>query len=128
VINGTNLLGKDNPRWLIGNAAETIEVADAVLPVLRGPAPRTSAGIRPASAVGDKLRTAGAIGIAWLIGLPRRVGNWLFALNDAEAGWRGWQVTEQKSGLVRHYRDARFATLGTLLTRATEPSDGVWPS
>ena len=53
-----------------------------------------------ASAVGDTLRTAGAIAIAWLIGLPRRLGNQLFALNDAEAGWRGWQVTELK-GLVR---------------------------
>jgi hypothetical protein len=120
VINGTNLLGKDNPRWPIGNTAETIKVADAVLPVLRGPAPRTMAGIRPASAVGDKLRTAGAIGIAWLIGLPRRLGNWLFVLNDAEAGWRGWQVTELKNGLARQYRDARFVTLGTPL----DPRDG----
>jgi hypothetical protein len=120
VINGTNLLGKDNPRWPIGNAAETIKVADAVLPVLRGPAPRTMAGIRPAPAVGDKLRIAGAIGIAWLIGLPRRLGNWLFVLNDAEADWRGWQVTELKNGLARQYRDARFVTLGTPLY----PRDG----
>jgi hypothetical protein len=115
VINGTNLLGKDNPRWLIGNAAETIKVADAVLPVLRGPAPGTLAGIGRVSAVGDTLRIAGAIGIAWLIGLPRRLGNRLFALNDAEAGWRRWQVSELKSGLARQYRDARFATLGTPL-------------
>ena len=120
MINGTNLLGKDNPRWLIGNAAETIKVADAVLPVLRSPAPRTLAGIRQASAAGDKLRTAGAVGIAWLIGLPRRLGNWLFALTDAEAGWRGWQVTELKSGLARQYRDTRFAPLGTPL----DPRDG----
>ena len=120
MINGTNLLGKDNPRWPIGNAAETIKVADAMLPVLRGPAPRTMAGIRPASAVGDRLRTAGAIGIAWLIGLPRRLGTWLFASNDAEAGWRAWQVTELKSGLARQYRDARFATLG----RPLDPHDG----
>jgi len=120
VINGTNLLGKDNPRWLIGNAAETIKVADAMLPVLHGPAPDTLAGIRPASTAGDTLRTAGAIGIAWLIGLPRRLGNWLFAVNDAEAGWRGWHVAERKSGLARQYRDARFATLGTPL----DPGDG----
>ena len=101
VINGTNLLAKDNPRWPIGNAAETMKVADAVLPVLRGPAPRTSAETCRASAVGDTLRTAGAIAIAWLIGLPRRLGNQLFALNDAEAGWRGWQVTELRGGLGR---------------------------
>ena len=108
MINGTNLLAKDNPRWLIGNAAETMKVADAVLPVLRGPAPRTLAETCRVSAVGDTLRTAGAIAIAWLIGLPRRLGNQLFALHDAEAGWRGWQVTELRGGLGRQYRDAQF--------------------
>ena len=81
---------------------------------------RASQASLTASAVGDTLRTAGAIGIAWLIGLPRRLGSWLFALNDAEAGWRGWQVTELKNGLARQYRDARFATLGTPL----DPRDG----
>ncbi len=115
MINGTNLLGEDNPRWPIGNAAETIRVADAVLPVLRGPAPGTLAENRPASAVVDTLRTAGAIAIAWLIGLPRRLGNRLFIMNDAEAGWRGWQVAELNSGLARQYRDARFAAPGAPL-------------
>jgi hypothetical protein len=119
VINGTNLFRKDNPRWPIGNAAETIKVPDAGLPAPRGPAlvprgpavPSTWVSDRPATAVGDALRTTAGIVVAWLAGLPRRAGNRLFAMNDAEAGWRGWQVTELAGGLARQYRDARFDTL-----------------
>ena len=32
-------------------------------------------------------------------------------MNDAEAGWRRWQVTETLGGLARQYRDARFDAL-----------------
>jgi hypothetical protein len=56
-------------------------------------------------------RFAAASIIAWLIGLPRRAGRRLFAMNDAEAGWRSWQVIELTGGLARQYRDARFATM-----------------
>jgi hypothetical protein len=42
------------------------------------------------------------------MGLPRRAGSRLFAMNDAEARWRGWQVTELAGGLARRYRDPRF--------------------
>lgn len=38
------------------------------------------------------------------------VGAWLFASGDTEAGWRGWQVVERRSGLSRRYRDPRFDT------------------
>jgi hypothetical protein len=108
VINGTNLLGKHNPRWPIGNATETITLTDVGLSASGGPAePRTRLADQPAGA-GNAFRTAAAIAVAWLIGLPRRAGNRLFAMNDAEAGWRGWQVTEFAGGLGRRYRDARF--------------------
>jgi hypothetical protein len=109
VINGTNMLGKHNPRWPIGNATETIRVTDVGVPAPRVPeAPRTRLADQPAGAVGNAFRTAAATAVAWLIGLPRRAGNRLFAMNDAEAGWRGWQVTEFAGGLGRRYRDARF--------------------
>ena len=111
MINGTNLLGKDNPRWPIGNAAETMQALDAALLVSRASAvPETAISIRSGTGVGSTLRTAGAIGLSWLIGLPRRLGNRLFVMNDAEAGWRDWEVTELATGLGRRYRDARFAT------------------
>ena len=111
MINGTNLLGKDNPRWPIGNAAETMKALDAALPASRASAvPGTAISIRSGTGAGSTLRTAGAIGLSWLIGLPRRLGNRLFVMNDAEAGWHGWKVTELAIGLGRQYRDARFTT------------------
>ena len=101
VINGTPMLGKHNPRWPIGNATETIRVPDVGPPGQRGPA-----------LLADALRDASSSLLAWLAGLPRRAGNRLFAINDEEARWRGWQVREQAGGLARQYRDPRFDTLG----------------
>ena len=47
----------------------------------------------------------------WLAAIPRRVGDRLFAMNDNEAYWRGWQITRVHGGLGRSYRDPRFDTL-----------------
>jgi hypothetical protein len=98
LINPTPLLGKDNPRWPIGNATETIRLPDVGSPDPRGPSP----------AITEAIRTATGLAASWLAGLPRRAGNRLFARNDAEARWRGWQVTELAGGLARQYRDPRF--------------------
>jgi hypothetical protein len=49
-----------------------------------------------------------AFAVAWMTDLARRLGNRLFAMNDAEAGWRGWEVTVTAGGLGRRYRDQRF--------------------
>lgn len=84
MINGTPVLGKGNPSWPIGNVTETKKVPHA----------GTTASFA-----------------AWLADLPRRLGNRLFAPNDAEAGWRGWEVTVLARGLGRQYRDPRFITL-----------------
>ncbi len=84
MINGTPVLGKGNPSWPIGNVTETRKVPPA---------------------------GAGASLVASLADLPRRLGDRLFASNDAEAGWRGWEVTVLAGGLGRQYRDRRFITL-----------------
>jgi hypothetical protein len=47
----------------------------------------------------------------YLANLPGRIGDRLFAMNDAEAGWRGWQAINAYGGLGRRYRDPRFDTL-----------------
>ena len=115
MVNGTNTLGKDNPRWPIGNATEQIKVPDSG----SSQAPRGStvpgAGVSdlPVTAAPDGLRAATAAVVTWLTGLPRRAGQRLFAMNDAEARWRGWQVIELTGGLARQYRDARFHTMRT---------------
>jgi len=47
----------------------------------------------------------------WLASFPRRWGDGLFARNDDEASWWGWQITKTRGGLGRRYRDPRFDTL-----------------
>jgi hypothetical protein len=112
MLNVTNPVGKDKSRWPKdnlrrpkGNTAETIRVPDLYLAT-------TTWGRcdRPAS-IADTIGNACTLATAWLIGLPRRAGRRLFAINDAEACWHAWQVTENLGGLGRRYRDARFAAL-----------------
>jgi hypothetical protein len=115
VFHGSNLYRKDNPRWVISNATETRKVPDATLRLL---SPGSGPWDRPVTGLGGSVarvtRTVCdgcGIGIAWLIGLPRRAGARLHVANDAEARWWHWQVTERSRGLVRQYRDARFDVL-----------------
>jgi hypothetical protein len=44
-------------------------------------------------------------------GYVRRMGDRLFAVHDAWARQRGWQITVQTGGLGRSYRDPRFDLL-----------------
>ena len=66
---------------------------------------------QPAFGVTAALRSATTSVVAWLTDLSRRLGNRLFAMNDAEAGWQGWEVTVTAGGLGREYRDHRFNIL-----------------
>jgi hypothetical protein len=50
---------------------------------------------------------------AWFEGQLRRIGDQLFAAQDARARQRGWQITRQQGGLGRVYRDPRFDLLAT---------------
>jgi len=86
MLNVTNPVGKDKSRWPKdnlrcpkGNTAETFGVPDLYLAT-------TTWGRcdRPAS-IADAVRSACTLTTAWLIGLPRRAGRRLFAINDAEA-------------------------------------------
>jgi hypothetical protein len=114
MLNVTNPVGKDksrwpkdNIRWPKGNTTETTPVPDLYLA-----AATWGRCDRPATAA-DTLCNAATLAAAWLIGLPRRAGRRLFAMNDAEAGWQRWWVTETLGGLGRQYRDARFDARGT---------------
>ena len=65
-----------------------------------------------ADRAGDRPRDSRIrIALDWLAGLPRRWGDRWFAMNDAEAQWRDWQMTRVHGGLGRRYRDPRFNTL-----------------
>lgn len=102
MINGTNLLGKHNPRWPNGNATETARLL--AVTQLSLTAPRRSNGLGF-----PKLTLP-----TWLSRLTHQAGARLFAPNDAEAGWRDWQITELCGGLARTYRDPRFDALRAL--------------
>ena len=135
MLNVTNQVGedksrwpKDNLAWPEGNTAETNGIPDLCL------TGTTCGGRGRFALVADGVCDACTLAAAWLIGLPRRAGRWLFAMNDAEAGWQRWQVTETLGGLGRQYRDARFDALSTdpavrsdrLRERAVRSDDGEW--
>ena len=114
MLNVTNPVGKDKSRWTKhnlrcpkGNTTETIRVPDLCL------ATTTWGRCDRPTSIADAVGSASTLAAAWLIGLPRRAGRRLFAINDAEAGWHGWQVTETIDGLGRRYRDARFGALAS---------------
>jgi hypothetical protein len=112
VVNGTNMLGKDNPRWGISNAIETIRVPGAHL-------------CAPLGSIG----TGYGVIVAWLIGVPRRAGRRLFEMKDQEARWHRWQATETLGGLGRRYRDPRFDALKVdeSLRRHEVPDSAIRP-
>ena len=113
---GSNPYRKDNPRSGISNASETSRVPSRGSPLLM-PAPtppNQPGGHLPrgiAATVIEQVRSACGIASAWLIGLPRRAGRRLHAVNDTEAPRWGWLVIERRGGLVHQYRDARFDAL-----------------
>ena len=84
MIDISNSTSKDNPPWRL---AEPIGLTPSARPA------------RP--------RAPGR----WLAAITRRLGDRLFAMNDTEAYWRGWQITKTQGGLGRSYRDPRFGTL-----------------
>jgi hypothetical protein len=61
--------------------------------------------------IGPAVGLAAAVLLSWLAFIPRRLGDHLFAMNDTEAYWRGWQIAKVHGGLGRRYRDPRFDTL-----------------
>jgi hypothetical protein len=76
------------------------------------PCPTTAQVVRPAVDTWTAVVAALLLQATERLGaLPRRIGNRLFAMNDAEASWRGWQAINAYGGLGRRYRDPRFDLL-----------------
>jgi hypothetical protein len=116
VFYGSNPHRKDNPRWPTSNEAETSRVPSRGSPLLLpAPTPPNQPGGHLPKGIADtviqQVRSACGIASAWLIGLPRRAGRRLHAVNDAEASRWNWLVVERCGGLVHQYRDARFDAL-----------------
>jgi hypothetical protein len=115
VINISNFTSKDNPP---GRLAEPVRLTQPAQPTRpRAPARDATELANPARfgrilvITGHVLVITGRVVLSWLAAVPRRLGDRLFAMNDAEAYWRGWQITSTQGGLGRGYRDPRFDTL-----------------
>jgi hypothetical protein len=113
VINISNYVSKDNTPWLpvqpVRSAAATGAPARTAAPARTGAKGRSPG--RRAGHIPDTIGTVLAVLLSWLAALPRRLGDALFAVNDAEAFWRDWQITRTHAGLGRRYRDPRFGAL-----------------
>jgi hypothetical protein len=104
VINISNYPGKDNTPWLPVHPGRAAAATGALArPAADGPSP----GRR----IGHILALIGPVLLGWLAALPRRLGDRLFAANDAEAYWRDWQTTRTRGGLGSRYRDPWFDPL-----------------
>jgi hypothetical protein len=112
VANISNFTSKNNPPWLLAEPAGPV----------RPPAPNapdqaahqaiaTASRAVSGSRFGRILLIVGRVLLSWLAAIPRRLGDRLFAMNDAEAYWHDWQITRTRGGLGRRYRDPRFGTL-----------------
>ncbi len=102
MINISNFTSENNPPWL---PAEPVRPARPTQP--RAPARDTTGLASP----GRVLVIVGRVLLSWLVAIPRRLGDRLFAMNDTEAYWRDWQIAKTHGGLARRYRDSRFGTL-----------------
>jgi len=107
VINISNFTSKNNPRW---RPAEPVRPAQSQRPRAPDQTAGTTAQAGPAR-FGRILVIVGRVLLSWLAAIPRRLGDRLFVMNDTEAYWRGWQITQTHGGLARRYRDPRFDTL-----------------
>lgn len=127
----SNLGFKDNPRVVTtGYRAVSSPVADATLghPVTIRLFRLAYTGARAAFAGPLHVRSGPAFAGSWLAGLVARAGDLIFAANDREAHWRGWDIQRRHARLSRCYRDPRFDLLircsqcrGTGATAATSP-------
>lgn len=107
MINVTNFTSKNNPSYVLAEAVPPTPPARPAAPAAVA-RPRRAAAPPLRVRLGGNLVIAAGVLLSWLGAVPRHLGDRLFAMNDAEAYWRGWQITKVQGGLGRRYRDSRF--------------------
>jgi hypothetical protein len=112
VSNVINFACEDKPPWASARAAQV-----STRPMLGGAGQGRRASAR---AIGARIGRVTGLAVAVLLGrlafMPRRLGDHLFTINDAEAYWRGWQIAKAHGNLGRRYRDPLFDALAGCAT------------
>ncbi len=114
MINTSNLTSKNKPPWLLAELSGPARISPPRAPSGASRADTWTYCARFRRALTRAVRgvaIAGQILLSWLAAIPRHLGDRLFAMNDAEAYWRNWQITTTHGGLGRRYRDPQFGTL-----------------
>ncbi len=115
MIKISNAASENKPPWLLDDLSEptwtSLTGAPAEPPQATVQADTWTRLRRGLVATARAVPLAGRVLLSWLAALPRRLGDRLFAMNDAEAYWRSWQITRTHGSLGRRYHDPRFDTL-----------------
>jgi hypothetical protein len=118
MIKISNSTSENKPPWLLGELSEptrtSLSGAPAGAAQAAAPSDTWTLRARAARALASGVRAMAAavrILLSCLAAIPCRLGDRLFAMNDAEAYWSDWQMTRTHGGLGRRYRDPRFDTL-----------------
>ena len=115
MVNISDLTSENSPPWLLVEPSGPARLPGPTAPAGAARADtwtfRARARVRALSGAVRAAATAGRDLLGWLAAAPRRLGDRLFAMNDAEARWHSWQTTGTHGGLGRRYRDPQFATL-----------------
>ena len=115
MIKINNSTSENKPLWLLGEFSGPAQTSRPRAP--SGPPRATTRAdtwtrfVRGLAASVRAVPLAGRVLLSWLAALPRRLGDRLFAMNDAEAYWRSWQMIRMHGFLGRRYREPRFDTL-----------------
>jgi hypothetical protein len=115
MIKINNSTSENKPPWVLGELPEptrtSLSRAPAGAAQAAAPSDTWTRLRRGLAAAIRAVPLAGRVLLNWLADLPRRLGDRLFAMNDAEAYWRDWQMTRTHGSLGRRYRDPRFDAL-----------------
>ena len=115
MIKINNSTSQNKPPWWLGELSGPTRTSPSGPPAGSVPAAALSGTWtrlrRRLVAAARAVPLAGRVLLSWLAALPRRLGDRLFAMNDAEAYWRTWQITSAHGGLGRRYHDPRFDAL-----------------
>ena len=115
MIKINNSTSGNNPLWLLGEFSGPTRTSRPGVPAGAVPAAASSDTWtrlrRGLVAAARAVPLAARVLLSWLRALPRRLGDRLFAMNDAEAYWRSWQTTRTHGGFGRRYHDPQFGRI-----------------